>query len=168
MTDVDRSHEYRRALEENERYVAVFDRSELSAAPNARLAIVACMDARIDVADALGLRVGDAHIIRNAGALATEDVVRSLVVSQQLLGTQEVLLIAHTGCGLDGADEDDIRAGVRGSTGADTDLVFGAFDDLEGMVREQVAILREHPALRRVPVHGLVYEVETGRLREVA
>ena len=83
----DASPEFRRVLEENERYVEVFDRSRLTAAPLSGLAIVACMDARIDVEDALGLRVGDAHIIRNAGGLATEDVVRSLVVSQQLLGT---------------------------------------------------------------------------------
>lgn len=168
MSEVDRSGEYRRALEENARYVAVFDRSKLTAAPNARLAILACMDARIDVADALGLRVGDAHIIRNAGGLATEDAIRSLVVSQQLLGTEEVIVVAHTGCGLDGADEDEIRGRVRSTTGAETDLVFGAFADLHEMVRAQVAILRAHPALRRVPVHGLVYEVESGRLREVA
>jgi len=168
VTDVEPSAEFRRAIEENERYVAVFDRSKLTAAPHRGLAILACMDARIDVEDALGLRVGDAHIIRNAGGLATEDAVRSLVVSQQLLATDEILLIAHTGCGLDGADEDDIRARVLRTTGAATDLVFGAFTDLDTMVREQVAILREHPALRRVPVHGLIYEVETGRLREVA
>lgn len=164
----DRTAEYRRAIEENERYVAVFDRSKLTAAPQTGLAILACMDARIDVEDALGLRVGDAHIIRNAGGLATEDAIRSLVVSQQLLGTNEILLIAHTRCGLDGANEDDIRARVERTTGSPTGLVFGAFDDLDAMVREQVAILREHPALRRVPVHGLVYEVETGRLREIA
>ena len=154
-------------LEENERFAEVFDRSRLTAAPLSALAIVACMDARIEVEDALGLRVGDAHIIRNAGALATEDVVRSLVVSQQLLGTQEIVLVGHTGCGLDGASEAGLRARVHDSTGTETDLVFGAFVDLEATMREQADILRTHPALQRVPVHAFVYEVETGRLRPV-
>ncbi len=162
------SSEYARILAENERFTEAFDRSALTAAPLTGLAILACMDARIDVEDALGIRVGDAHIIRNAGGFATEDAIRSLVVSQQLLGTREILVIAHTKCGLDGADEADIRRRVIDSTGRETRLVFGAFRDLEAMVREQVRILREHPALLRVPVHGLVYEVTSGRLREVA
>jgi carbonic anhydrase len=163
----DASPEFRRILEENERYAEVFDRSRLTAAPVSGLAVLACMDARIDVADALGLRVGDAHIIRNAGGLATEDVIRSLVVSQQLLGTQEIVVVGHTGCGLSGGSEAAIRGLVHASTGADTDLVFGVFDDLESTIREQADVLRTHPALRRVPVHAFVYEVETGRLRPV-
>jgi carbonic anhydrase len=154
-------------LEENERFAEVFDRSRLTAAPLSALAIVACMDARIEVEDALGLRVGDAHIIRNAGALATEDVVRSLVVSQQLLGTQEIVIVGHTRCGLDGATEEGLRALVRQSTGNETDLVFGAFEDLVATLREQAGILRTHPALQRVPVHAFVYEVGTGHLRPV-
>ena len=91
--------EFQRILEQNERFTEAFDRSALTAAPLTGLAIVTCMDARIDVEDALGLRVGDAHIIRNAGALASEDVIRSLIVSQQLLGTREIVVIAHTRCG---------------------------------------------------------------------
>lgn len=126
------------------------------------------MDARIDVEDALGIRVGDAHIIRNAGGLATEDAIRSLVVSQQLLGTREVLLIAHTKCGLHGADEDALRERVEISTGSSTEMGFGAFTDLEAMVREQVEILRDEPILLDTEVRGLIYEVETGRLRPVA
>jgi len=125
------------------------------------------MDARIDVEDALGIRVGDAHIIRNAGALATEDVIRSLVVSQQLLGTREVILIAHTKCGLHGADEDALRQRVEITTGSATEMGFGAFEDLEAMVREQVELLRDEPALLETEVRGLIYEVETGRLRPV-
>lgn len=125
------------------------------------------MDARIDVEDALGIRVGDAHIIRNAGALATDDVIRSLVVSQQLLGTREVILIAHTKCGLHGADEDALRERVEVSTGSTTEMGFGAFEDLEAMVREQVELLRDEPVLLETEVRGLIYEVETGRLREV-
>ena len=159
--------EFERILEQNERFVEAFDRSALTAAPLTGLAIVTCMDARIDVEDALGLRVGDAHIIRNAGALASEDAIRSLVISQQLLGTREILVIAHTSCGLHGASEDDIREKVELSTGSPTQMGFGSFTDLEAMVREQVEILLDEPALLETPIHGLVYEVETGRLREV-
>ena len=159
--------EFERILEQNERFVEAFDRSALTAAPLTGLAIVTCMDARIDVEDALGLRVGDAHIIRNAGGLASEDAIRSLVVSQQLLGTREILVIAHTGCGLHRASESDLRAKVELSTGNATQMGFGSFMDLEEMVREQVEILLDEPALLETPIHGLVYEVETGRLRQV-
>jgi carbonic anhydrase len=159
--------EFERILEQNERFVEAFDRSALTAAPLTGLAILTCMDARIDVEDALGLRVGDAHIIRNAGALASDDAIRSLVVSQQLLGTREIVVIAHTRCGLHGADEDALRSQVADTTGLETELAFGSFADLDDMVREQVEILRDDPALLDVPVHGLVYEVETGRLRRV-
>jgi carbonic anhydrase len=113
------------------------------------------------------MRVGDAHIIRNAGGLASADAIRSLVVSQQLLGTREIVVIAHTRCGLHGADEAALRQRIEDSTGTATDIGFGAFDDLDAMVREQVGILTAEPALLDVPVHGLVYEVETGRLRTV-
>jgi len=158
---------FERILEHNERFVAAFDRSALTAVPLTGMAILTCMDARIDVEDALGLRVGDAHIIRNAGGLASNDAIRSLVVSQQLLGTREITVIAHTRCGLHGADEAALRRQIEDSTGGATEMGFGAFDDLDAMVRAQVEILAAEPALLEVPVHGLVYEVETGRLREV-
>lgn len=160
--------EFERLLAQNERFVEAFDRSALTAAPLTGLAILTCMDARIDVEDALGLRVGDAHIIRNAGGLASQDAIRSLVVSQQLLGTREIIVIAHTGCGLHGADEDRLRERIELTTGNATEMGFGAFTDLESMVREQVEVLLDEPALLDVPVRGLVYEVETGRLRVVA
>jgi carbonic anhydrase len=159
--------EYARLLEENQRYTEAFDRSALTAAPLSGLAIVACMDARLDVEEALGLRTGDAHIIRNAGAVATDDVVRSLIVSQQFLGTNEVVLIAHTRCGLLGVDEAALRRSLEAASGRRLDFAFGAFDDLEGHVRRQVDRLATHAWLKRVPVHGLIFEVETGRLREV-
>ena len=159
--------EFRRILEQNERFVEAFDRSALTAAPLTGLAILTCMDARIDVEDALGLRVGDAHIIRNAGALASEDAIRSLVVSQQLLGTREVIVIAHTKCGLHGADEAELRERIELSTGSSTQMGFGSFPDLDAMVREQVQVLLDEPALLETPVRGLVYEVDTGRLRQV-
>jgi carbonic anhydrase len=159
--------EFERILGENARYARTFDRSALTAAPVTGVAIVTCMDARIDVEDALGFRVGDAHIIRNAGAIASPDVIRSLVVSQQLLGTREIVLIGHTRCGLHGADETTLRDRVASATGHVPEMEFGAFDDLEAMVRHQVDTLRRAPALLDVPINGLIYEVETGRLRTV-
>lgn len=166
----DRAHgrgEYARILGENRRYVEAFDRSSLTAAPLTGLAILTCMDARLDVEEALGLRTGDAHIIRNAGGLATPDAIRSLIVSQERLGTREVLVIGHTRCGLEGADEDALRDGLVERTGQRLDLAFGAFPAIEESVRQQVARLREHPWVRPVPIHGLIFEVETGRLVEL-
>ena len=162
------SAEYERILAENLRYTESFDRSALTAAPLSGIAILACMDARLDVEEALGLRTGDAHIIRNAGGLATEDAIRSLIISQQFLGTDEIVVIGHTGCGLHGADEDGLRERLREHTGRSLDLAFGSFEDLDASVRRQVEILRAHPWLKQVPVHGLVFEVATGRLYEVA
>jgi len=167
MTD---GSEYAHLLAANERYAEAFDRSALTAAPLSGLAIVACMDARLDIGEALGLRTGDAHVIRNAGGLVTDDVIRSLIVSQQLLGTDEIVVIQHTGCGLHDVDEDALRqrlAATFGVTAEDIGLEFGGFSDLAESVREQVALLREHQLLRRVPVHGLVFDVRTGRLHEV-
>jgi carbonic anhydrase len=171
MTEADRHAEFARLLAENRRYTESFDRSALTAAPLSRLVIVACMDARLDVEETLGLRTGDAHIIRNAGGLVTDDVIRSLIVSMELLGTEEIVVIEHTGCGLDGVDEAALRARVAENTGLppdDVPIAFGGFGDLEQNVRAQVAILRAHPLLRPVPVHGLVFDVSTGRLHEVA
>ncbi len=159
--------EYGRILDENERYVRVFDRSALTARPARGLAIVACMDARLDIGETLGLRTGDAHIIRNAGGLATDDVIRSLVVSQQFLGTREIVLIEHTGCGLQNADIASLRAGLPDGELAAGVEDFGAFADLEENLRRQVARIREHPWILPVPIRGLIFEVETGRLREV-
>ena len=160
--------EYARILDENRRYVEAFDRSALTAAPLSGLAILACMDARLDVEETLGLRTGDAHIIRNAGGLATDDAIRSLIVSQELLGTDEVLVIGHTGCGLEGADESAIRNELAARTGHRLDLTLGAFTDVEASVVAQVERLRAHPWVRPVPIHGLIFDVATGRLTEVA
>jgi carbonic anhydrase len=167
MDDAEFEREFERILEQNARFAEAFDRSALTAAPLTGLSILTCMDARIDVEDALGLRVGDAHIIRNAGGLASEDAIRSLVVSQQILGTRAIVVIAHTGCGLHGADEDALRARIGDTTGFETEMAFGSFADLEAMVLEQVEVLRDEPVLLDVPVHGLIYEVETGRVRKV-
>ena len=159
--------EYGRILRENRRYVDAFDRSALTAAPLSGLAVIACMDARLDVEEALGLRTGDAHIIRNAGGLATDDAIRSLIVSQERLGTDEVLVIGHTECGLENADEAAMRASLAARTGRSLDIGFGSFPDLEASVRSQVERLRSHPWIRPVPIHGLIFDVATGRLIEV-
>jgi carbonic anhydrase len=161
------SEEYARILAENERYTEVFNRAALGAAPMSGIAIVACMDARLDIEEALGLRTGDAHIIRNAGGLATDDAIRSLIVSQRLLGTDEVIVIEHTGCGLLNADADRLRQWLANESGVEVDLELGEFGDLEANLLAQVERIRNHPWLRPVPVHGLIFEVETGRLREV-
>ena len=159
--------EYGRLLAENHRYTETYDRSALTAAPLTGLAIVACMDARLDVEEALGLRTGDAHIIRNAGGLATDDVIRSLIVSQQLLGTGEIVVIGHTKCGLLGADEAALLERMAAATGQSFEIGFGAFDDLTASIHTSVERLKTHPWLKRVPVHGLIFDVATGRLHEV-
>jgi carbonic anhydrase len=164
---VDGGGELGRILAENARYTESFDRSELTAAPLRRLAILACMDARLDVREALGLRTGDAHIIRNAGGIATDDAIRSLIISQQLLGTDEIVVIGHTGCGLLGVDEAGLRDRLADATGQRVDVAFGSFDDLEASVRSSVERLRAHPWITPVPVHGLIFDVSNGRLREL-
>jgi carbonic anhydrase len=160
--------QFDRLFVHNERYTEAFDRSRLTAAPRAGLAILTCMDARIDLAGALGIEIGDAHVIRNAAGLASDDAIRSLAVSQQLLGTRWIVVIGHTRCGLEEADEADLRGRIQRSTGTSTDIAFGSFANLEATVRAQVETLRSHPVLLRVPVYGLIYEVETGRMRPVA
>lgn len=157
-----------RALAENARYAAQFDRSDLPLPPGRRLAVLACMDARLTVEDVLGLRTGDAHIIRNAGGLATDDAIRSLVISQHLLGTEEVIVIEHTGCGMLTFEDRPIRNSLADATGVEVDLPLGAFHDLEANLVAQVERIRSHPWVKPVPVSGLVYEVETGRLRQLA
>jgi carbonic anhydrase len=171
MTAADRTAEYARILAENRRYTDAFDRSALTAKPLSRLAVVACMDARLDVEETLGLRTGDAHIIRNAGGLVTDDVIRSLIVSVEMLGTQEIVVIEHTRCGLQDLDEDALRARVAQDSDGRGDsevMTFGAFTDLEENLRHQIAILREHPLLGRLAIHGLLFDVSNGRLTEPA
>ncbi|MBF6605689.1 MAG: carbonic anhydrase [Chloroflexi bacterium] len=167
MAPVVRTPEYVRALNENERHAAQFDRSALPLPPGRKLAVLACMDARLTVEDVLGLRTGDAHIIRNAGGLATDDAIRSLVISQHLLGTEEIIVIEHTGCGMLTFEDETVRRDLAARTGTDVELPLLAFSDLEANLRAQIERIRAHPWVKDVPIHGLVYEVETGRLREV-
>jgi carbonic anhydrase len=148
-------------LQNNDRFAATFDHGDLQARPARPVVLVTCMDARIDPALALGLVPGDAHVLRNAGGLVTDDVVRSLAVSQRALGTREVMVVQHTGCGMQGLDVTAL--------GLPPHTPVGAFTDLERSVRDSVARLRSSPLLlHRDRIRGFVYEVETGKLREVA
>lgn len=155
------------ALAANARSVGHFALPELGPAPARELAVIACMDSRIAVEDVLSLRTGDAHIIRNAGGLATDDALRSLVISQHLLGTVEVIVMEHTGCGMLTFRDAEVRRAMIAGTGTDVDLPLLAFTDLEANLRAQVERIRFHPWMRDVAVHGLIYEVETGRLRGI-
>ncbi|HEX5367489.1 MAG TPA: carbonic anhydrase [Acidimicrobiales bacterium] len=139
------------------------------APPSRLVAVVTCMDARIDPAAAFGLRPGQAHVVRNAGGIVTEDVLRSLTLSQRELGTVEVAVVQHTGCGLLGLDDAAVVAAIEAETGAPPPFAPGGFPDLEASVRAGLATLRSAPFLPwRDAVRGFVYDVATGRLREVA
>ena len=154
-------------LRNAERYGRVFTAGDLPVSPALRLAVVACMDSRIDLFALLGLHLGEAHIIRNAGGLVTEDVRRSLILSQALLGTQEIVVIQHTGCGLHG-DPEQIRGRVAEAIGTEPSPDLGAFEDIEASVREQLQILSSTPELvHGSQARGFVYDVETGGLTEV-
>ncbi|HEX8938799.1 MAG TPA: carbonic anhydrase [Candidatus Limnocylindrales bacterium] len=159
------SVELARVLVANAAYASRAHRSGLPAPPSRRLAVLACMDARLDVAAALGLGQGEAHVIRNAGGLATDDALRSLVVSHRLLGAETVLVIGHTGCGMLGLDESAARRELIAATGVAVDLPLLGFEDLEASIRAQVERIRSHPWLRGLRAHGVVFDVETGRLR---
>ena len=154
-------------LKANQRYAASFTKGDLPMPPSRRVAVVACMDARLDPARVLGLEEGDAHVVRNAGG-RTADAVRSLVISQQLLGTREIVVLHHTDCGMLTFTDAQLRQKLRDELGAETDTAFWSFQDLEQSVRDDVAAIRESPLLLKgVPVTGFVYDVKTGRLRQV-
>jgi carbonic anhydrase len=157
-----------RYLRNNEAYVANGGHGALPMPPSQHMAIVACMDARLDLYRILGLREGEAHVIRNAGGIVTDDALRSLVISQRLLGTNEVILVHHTDCGMMTFKDDDLRAKLEADVGRKPLYAFGAFDDLELDVRDSLARVREHPfLLHRDEVHGFIFDVATGRLHEV-
>ena len=153
----------------NEIYVGGFEQGDLPIPPRRRLAIVTCMDARLDPAKFLGLEDGEAHVIRNAGGLVTDDALRSLVISHWLLGTQEVAVLAHTDCGMLTFSNEDLRAKLRDEAGADaSDVDFRPFPDLEESVRGSMRAIRESPLLPdSLEVSGWVYDVRSGRIDEV-
>jgi carbonic anhydrase len=135
--------------------------------PARKVAVVACMDSRMPLFGLLGLDVGDAHVIRNAGGVVTEDTIRSLTISQHLLGTREIVLVHHTDCGLQSTDDVSFADLVEQATGRRPPWAARAFTDVEADVRESVRLLQESPYLLSDQVRGTVYDVDTGRLREV-
>jgi carbonic anhydrase len=153
----------------NDAYVAAFGgKGSLPLPPGKKVAVVACMDARLNVYGALGLAEGDAHVIRNAGGVVTDDEIRSLTISQRLLGTEEIILIHHTDCGMLTFTDDIFKRAIQDETGIKPEWAAEAFDDPEEDVRQSIARIKASPFMpRKDLVRGFVYEVETGRLREV-
>jgi len=151
----------------NQRYAAAFP-APLPDKPTARLAVVACMDARLNVYGALGLTEGEAHVIRNAGGVITDDAIRSLVISQRLLGTTEVALIHHTRCGMLTFTDDQFKAAIEADTGLRPSWAAEAFGDLDGDVRQSIARVKASPFVPHPDqVRGFIFDVDTGLLREV-
>jgi carbonic anhydrase len=156
-------------LANNEAYAESFDKADLPLPPAKKLAVIACMDARLNVYGALGLEEGDAHVIRNAGGVVTDDEIRSLAISQRLLGTEEVILIHHTDCGMLTFTDDEFKRSIEQETGIKPEWAVESFADLEADVRQSIARIKASPFIpRKDSIRGFVYEVETGRLREVA
>jgi carbonic anhydrase len=156
-------------LDNNARYAKAFDKGHLPLPPARHVAVVACMDARLDVHELLGLDEGDAHVIRNAGGAVTDDAVRSLAISQRLLGTREIVLIHHTDCGMLTFSDTDLKVKIQAEVGIRPPFALEAFTDLDEDVRQSVARVKASPFVpHREHVRGFVYDVKTGRLREVA
>lgn len=155
-------------LQNAERYAASFDRGDLPMPPAKRLAIVACMDARLHPYALLGLSEGDAHVIRNAGGVVTDAEIRSLAISQRLLGTDEILLIQHTDCGMRTFEDDAFRRQIEEETGIKPEWEAEAFSDVEADVRKSVARIKASPFVpKKDHIRGFVYDVKTGKLDEV-
>lgn len=151
-----------------ESYAASFDKAGLPTPPATGVAVVACMDARLNPYGLLGLAEGDAHVIRNAGGVVTEDVIRSLTISQRLLATTEIVLIHHTGCGMVTFSDDEVKAQIEADTGIRPSFALEAFPDADADIRQSIARIKASPFIpHKDSVRGFVYEVETGRLREV-
>lgn len=157
-----------RLLENNANFAAGFDGEHLPVEPALRLAVVTCMDSRLDVFAALGLEDGQAHILRNAGGVITNDVIRSLALSQRKLGTREIVLIHHTDCGLEKVTDDGFRAELQEATGMAPPFAIESFTDVDEDVRQSLARVRGSAFLQHTErLRGFVYDVDTGRLREI-
>ena len=156
-------------LANNAEYAEKFDKGGLPLPPAKKVAIIACMDARVMPALILGLKEGEAHVIRNAGGVVTDDEIRSLAISQRLLGTEEIILIHHTDCGMLTFNDDEFRQAIQADTGIKPTWSAEAFGDLEDDVRQSVARIKASPFIpRKDSVRGFVYDVETGKLNEVS
>ncbi len=154
-------------LKNNEAYAQGFDKGDLALPPAKKVAVVACMDARLIPTSVLGLHEGEAHVIRNAGGVVTDDEIRSLSISQRLLGTEEIILIHHTDCGMLTFTDDEFKRSIQDETGVKPEWAAEAFSDLDEDVAQSAARIKASPFIPRKNVRGFVYEVETGRLREV-
>ncbi|MFA9272022.1 MAG: beta-class carbonic anhydrase [Baekduiaceae bacterium] len=151
-----------------EQYAATFEKGDLPLPPARKIAILACMDARLNPYGLLGLSEGDAHVIRNAGGVVTDDEIRSLSISQRLLGTEEIVLIHHTDCGMLTFTDDEFKRSIQDETGIKPEWAAEAFPDIDEDVRQSLARIKASPFIpRKESVRGFVYEVETGKLREV-
>lgn len=151
-----------------ERYAATFDKGSLPLPPAKQVAVVACMDARLNPYGLLGLSEGDAHVIRNAGGVITQSELRSLAISQRLLGTKEIVLIHHTECGMLTFTDDEFRAQILADTGIEPAWTAEAFDDLDTDIKRSMARIQAEPSIPlKDSIRGFVYDVATGRLREV-
>jgi|SRR5829696_1940848 len=156
-------------LENARRYAADFDRGGRPMPPAQKVAVVACMDARIVPSQLLGLDVGDAHVIRNAGGVVSSDTIRSLAISQRLLGTEEIVLVHHTDCGMLTFDDEGFKRSIQDETGIRPDWAAEAFPDLEEDVRQSMARIHASPFLpKKDAVRGFVYDVDSGELREIS
>jgi carbonic anhydrase len=156
-------------LKNNEAYAASFDKGDLPLPPGRKLAVVACMDARLDPARVLGLEEGDAHVIRNAGGVVSDDTIRSLAISQHLLGTEEIVILHHTDCGMLTFSDEEFAERLESETGSRPGWDAQAFEDLDVDVRDSIDRIKGSPFVPRTDsVRGFIYEVETGRLREVS
>jgi carbonic anhydrase len=155
-------------LRNNERYAASFDKGELPMPPAKKVAVVACMDARLSTDGVLGLQEGEAHVIRNAGGVVTDDAIRSLTISQRLLGTREIVLIHHTDCGMQTFTDDQLKSQIQEEVGIRPPFALEAFPDPEADVRQSIARIKASPFVPHTDsVRGFVYDVKTGRLNEV-
>ena len=155
-------------LSNAEQYASSFDKGDLPMPPGRKLAVVACMDARLIPTKVLGLQEGDAHVIRNAGGVVTDDAIRSLAISQRLLGTEEIILIHHTDCGMLTFNDDDFKRSIQDETGVKPSWAAEAFSDLDEDVRRSIARITASPFIpNKSSVRGFVYDVTDGSLREV-
>ena len=156
-------------LKNSEAYAASFDKGDLPLPPGRKVAVLACMDARLDPARVLGLEEGDAHVIRNAGGVVSDDAIRSLAISQHLLSTEEIVIIHHTDCGMLTFSDQEFAERLESETGSRPGWNAQAFEDLDVDVRDSIARIKGSPFVPRTDsVRGFIYEVETGRLREVS
>src|SRR5712671_3008810 len=156
-------------LHNNESYSKSFTKGDLALPPAKKVAVLACMDARLDVHKILGLQEGEAHVIRNAGGVATDDAIRSLTISQRLLGTDEIILIHHTDCGMLTFSDDQVKATIANEVGIRPHFALEAFSDLQDDVRQTIARIKASPFIpKKDKIRGFVYDVKTGRLNEVA